>query len=146
MYCSMFLIGCYQQFSNSSGSFDLIRTTRMAAYGLLLLGPSQHVWFNFLSKALPKRDVLSTLKKTFMGQAIYGPANAVVFFSYNAALQGKQISLSTYNWNCHVGCCFSFICTSRIYESVMSLMLDGLCFEDAIFLCSVNQNSPSCHL
>ncbi|XP_065880443.1 protein SYM1-like isoform X4 [Euphorbia lathyris] len=76
-----------QVFSSSSGSFDLIRTSRMAAYGLLLLGPSQHIWFNFMSKALPKRDVLSTLKKTFLGQAFYGPANAIVFFSYNAALQ-----------------------------------------------------------
>ncbi|XP_050212353.1 protein SYM1 [Mercurialis annua] len=76
--------------SSSSGSFDLIRTTRMAAYGLLVLGPSQHIWFNLMSKTFPKRDVLSTLKKTFMGQALYGPANASVFFSYNAALQGES--------------------------------------------------------
>ncbi|XP_021646822.2 uncharacterized protein LOC110639996 isoform X2 [Hevea brasiliensis] len=78
--------------SSGSGSFDLIRTLRMAAYGLLILGPSQHLWFNLMSKTLPKRDVLTTLKKTFMGQAIYGPANAIVFFSYNAALQaiGEQ--------------------------------------------------------
>lgn len=76
--------------SSGSGSLDLIRTLRMAAYGLLILGPSQHLWFNFMSKTLPKRDVLTTLKKTFMGQAIYGPANAIVFFSYNAALQGES--------------------------------------------------------
>ncbi|KAF2309651.1 hypothetical protein GH714_004459 [Hevea brasiliensis] len=76
--------------SSGSGSFDLIRTLRMAAYGLLILGPSQHLWFNLMSKTLPKRDVLTTLKKTFMGQAIYGPANAIVFFSYNAALQGES--------------------------------------------------------
>ncbi|WCJ35531.1 Peroxisomal membrane 22 kDa (Mpv17/PMP22) family protein [Euphorbia peplus] len=79
-----------QAYSNSFGSFDLIRTSRMASYGLLLLGPSQHIWFNFMSKALPKRDVLSTLKKTFLGQSVYGPANAIVFFSYNAALQGEN--------------------------------------------------------
>jgi protein Mpv17 len=73
-----------------SASFDKVRTFRMAAYGLLILGPSQHLWFNFLSKILPERDLLTTLKKIFMGQAIYGPSIATVFFSYNAGLQGKQ--------------------------------------------------------
>lgn len=61
----------------------------MAAYGLLILGPSQHLWFNFVSEVYPKRDLLTTLKKIFMGQAIYGPCITSVFFSYNAALQGK---------------------------------------------------------
>ncbi|KDP41638.1 hypothetical protein JCGZ_16045 [Jatropha curcas] len=79
-----------QMLSQSSGSFDFIRTARMAMYGLLILGPSQHLWFNIISTALPKRDVLTTLKKTFMGQAIYGPVNATIFFSYNAALQGES--------------------------------------------------------
>lgn len=61
----------------------------MATYGLLILGPSQHMWFNFVSKVLPKRDVLTTLKKIFMGQAIFGPCATSCFFSYNAGLQGK---------------------------------------------------------
>ncbi|KAI9381746.1 hypothetical protein POPTR_014G017800v4 [Populus trichocarpa] len=51
----------------------------MAGYGLLFLGPSQHLWFNFMRKVLPKRDVLTTFKKVFMGQAVYGPANATLF-------------------------------------------------------------------
>lgn len=75
--------------STTSGSFDSIRTLRMASYGLLILGPSQHMWFNFVSKVLPKRDVLTTLKKIFMGQALFGPCVASSFFSYNAGLQGK---------------------------------------------------------
>ncbi|XVF36394.1 hypothetical protein REPUB_Repub19eG0054800 [Reevesia pubescens] len=62
----------------------------MAVYGLLLLGPSQHLWFNLLSKALPKRDTLTTFKKMFMGQAVYGLLTTTVFFSYNAALQGES--------------------------------------------------------
>lgn len=74
----------------SPGSFDLIRTTRMAAYGLLILGPSQHLWFNFMSTIAPKRDFLSTFKKIFLGQAVYGPTITSVFFSYNASLQGNQ--------------------------------------------------------
>ncbi|KAG6598343.1 PXMP2/4 family protein 4, partial [Cucurbita argyrosperma subsp. sororia] len=74
----------------SPGSFDLIRTTRMTAYGLLILGPSQHLWFNFMSTISPTRDLLSTFKKMFLGQAVYGPIITSVFFSYNASLQGES--------------------------------------------------------
>ena len=63
----------------------------MAGYGLLILGPSLHFWFNFMSKLFPKRDLLSTLKKMAMGQTIYGPALTVVFFSLNAQLQGLLV-------------------------------------------------------
>ncbi|XP_038885096.1 protein SYM1-like [Benincasa hispida] len=74
----------------SPGSFDLIRTTRMAAYGLLILGPSQHLWFNFMSRISPSRDLLSTFKKIFLGQAVFGPTITSIFFSYNASLQGES--------------------------------------------------------
>ncbi|KAL9684319.1 hypothetical protein QQ045_021755 [Rhodiola kirilowii] len=73
-----------------SGSFDLIRTLRMSSYGLLILGPSQHYWFNFVSRLLPTREVVTTLKKIVMGQAMYGPCINTIFFSYNAALQGEN--------------------------------------------------------
>ncbi|CAN8267776.1 unnamed protein product [Cochlearia groenlandica] len=73
-----------------SGSFDLIRTARMASFGLIFLGPSQHIWFSYLSRILPKRDVLTTLKKIMMGQVLFGPCSNTVFYSYNAALQGEN--------------------------------------------------------
>ncbi|KAI3440386.1 uncharacterized protein J3R85_003728, partial [Psidium guajava] len=72
-----------------SSSLDLIRTLRMTVYGLVILGPSQHMWFNSVSRVLPRRDLVTTLKKIFMGQAIYGPCITTVFFSYNAGLQGE---------------------------------------------------------
>ncbi|KAK7277354.1 hypothetical protein RIF29_18505 [Crotalaria pallida] len=75
---------------HSSASYDLKRASRMAVYGLLILGPSQHMWFNFLSKVLPKRDVSTTLKKILMGQTLFGPVINTVFFSYNGALQGES--------------------------------------------------------
>ncbi|KAA8545788.1 hypothetical protein F0562_020761 [Nyssa sinensis] len=74
----------------SSESYDLVRTLRMAGYGMLILGPSLHFWFNFASKALPKRDLITTFKKIVMGQALYGPTMTVVFFSLNAGLQGEN--------------------------------------------------------
>ncbi|KAJ0262574.1 Peroxisomal membrane 22 kDa [Hirschfeldia incana] len=73
-----------------SGSYDLIRTARMASFGLLFLGPSQHLWFSYLSRILPKRDVLTTVKKIMMGQVLFGPFSNSVFYSYNAALQGEN--------------------------------------------------------
>lgn len=65
----------------------------MAVFGFLILGPSQHLWFNSVSKLLPHRDTLTTLKKIFLGQAILGPYITSVFFSYNAALQGIEMNI-----------------------------------------------------
>ncbi|XP_022149332.1 PXMP2/4 family protein 4-like [Momordica charantia] len=75
---------------SSSEPYDLIRTLRMAGYGMLILGPSLHYWFNFMSKLFPKKDLFSTLKKMAMGQSLYGPSMTVVFFSLNAFLQGEN--------------------------------------------------------
>ncbi|XP_059647872.1 protein SYM1-like [Cornus florida] len=74
----------------SSETYDLVRTSRMAGFGMVILGPSLHFWFNFVSKVLPKRDLVTTMKKIVMGQTMYSPVMAVVFFSVNAALQGEN--------------------------------------------------------
>ncbi|XP_051149736.1 uncharacterized protein LOC127264312 [Andrographis paniculata] len=74
----------------ANDSWDSIRTFRMAGFGLLILGPAQHVWFNFVARLLPKRDVITTFKKLGMGQLLYGPMINGVFFSFNAALQGES--------------------------------------------------------
>ncbi|KAG6652573.1 PXMP2/4 family protein 4-like isoform X2 [Carya illinoinensis] len=76
----------------STETFDFVRTLRMAGYGMLILGPSLHFWFNFMSKLFPKRDLFSTLKKMVMGQALYGPTMTAVFFSVNACFQGENIA------------------------------------------------------
>ncbi|AQK78674.1 PXMP2/4 family protein 4 [Zea mays] len=73
-------------------SLDFLRTMRMASYGFLISGPSLHLWFNFISKLFPKKDVVNTLKKMFIGQAVYGPIINSVFFSYNAGLQGETVA------------------------------------------------------
>ncbi|XP_010547955.1 PREDICTED: protein SYM1-like [Tarenaya hassleriana] len=74
----------------SSESYDLVRTARMAGYGLLILGPTLHHWFNLMSRLFPKRDLITTFKKMAMGQTIYGPTMTAVFFSLNACLQGES--------------------------------------------------------
>lgn len=87
----LYVFSFQKMVSQTSSSLDLIRTLRMSGYGLLILGPSQHLWFNFVAKVLPQRDVISTFKKIIMGQATFGPCINSVFFSFNAALQGTQI-------------------------------------------------------
>uniref|UniRef100_A0A0D6QTJ8 Peroxisomal membrane protein MPV17 n=1 Tax=Araucaria cunninghamii TaxID=56994 RepID=A0A0D6QTJ8_ARACU len=69
---------------------DKQRTLRMTGYGFFLSGPTLHLWFNFMSKILPKTDIISTVKKMVLGQTIYGPVITVVFFSVNAFLQGES--------------------------------------------------------
>ncbi|XP_055835012.1 protein sym-1-like [Solanum dulcamara] len=73
-----------------SDSLDIIRTLRMAGFGLIILGTAQHLWFNFMGRVLPKRDVVSTLKKLLIGNFAYGPLINSAFFSFNAALQGEN--------------------------------------------------------
>ncbi|KAJ8541180.1 hypothetical protein K7X08_001996 [Anisodus acutangulus] len=51
---------------------------------------AQHVWFNFMGRVLPKRDVVSTLKKLLIGQFAYGPLINSAFFPFNAGLQGEN--------------------------------------------------------
>ncbi|XP_008807406.2 protein SYM1-like [Phoenix dactylifera] len=75
-----------------SDSLDLVRTLRMAGYGTLVSGPSLHLWFNFVSRILPKRDVPATFKKIFLGQTTYGPIMTAVFYSVNAGLQGETVA------------------------------------------------------
>lgn len=76
--------------SCSEDGYDVIRTCRMAGFGLIILGPTLHLWFNFVSRVLPKQDLIATFKKMLMGQTIFGPIMTAVFFSVNAALQGES--------------------------------------------------------
>ncbi|CAL9178442.1 unnamed protein product [Musa hybrid cultivar] len=73
----------------SPDNLDLVRTLRMAGYGMIILGPSLHFWYNFVARILPKQDMITTLKKMLLGQTTYGPLMTAAFFSVNAVLQGE---------------------------------------------------------
>ncbi|KAL8165991.1 hypothetical protein V2J09_007490 [Rumex salicifolius] len=51
----------------ADGSFDLFRMLRISAYGLLIMGPSQHYWFTSLSKIMPQKEYNHNLVKKFNG-------------------------------------------------------------------------------
>lgn len=88
-----FFVNCQTITMPPSGSLDLMRTLRMAGYGLFILGFLQHTWFNFLGRVLPKRDIFTTLKKIVVGQLVFGPLTTSIFFTYNATLQGTYFPL-----------------------------------------------------
>ena len=68
--------------------WDPRRTIRMFAVGMFMSGPMLHLWFNFLLRYFPRRDLITTIKKIAMSQLIYGPTFTVSFFSLNAFVQG----------------------------------------------------------
>ncbi|XP_009603125.1 uncharacterized protein [Nicotiana tomentosiformis] len=94
--CTLILIAADLSSQTIAGSlseqYDLIRTLRVAGYGVLILGPSLHFWYNALSAFFPKRDVITTFKKIALGQIVYGPTMNAIFFSMNAAAQGESNS------------------------------------------------------
>jgi len=92
----LLLLRCQMLTLGPEDSLDFLRTMRMASYGFLISGPTLHLWFNFISKLFPKKDVVNTLKKMFLGQAVYGPIINSVFFSYNAGLQGTIAYMPPY--------------------------------------------------
>ncbi|KAE8725640.1 hypothetical protein F3Y22_tig00008289pilonHSYRG00084 [Hibiscus syriacus] len=100
---------------SSAGPYDLVRTSRMAGYGLLILGPSLHFWFNLMLKLFPKRDLITTFKKMAMGQLLFGPFMTVVFFSLNACLQGMFLACHKLNTALHFNSYYvmPFPCMSR---------------------------------
>ena len=71
------------------------QTARMALFGLLLSGPSLHLWFTRLAVLLPGTHLPAVLLKMALGQLLYGPLFVTAFFSGNAALQGALWALNT---------------------------------------------------
>jgi hypothetical protein len=101
----------------------------MAGYGMIILGPTLHYWFNFVSKLFPGRDLFSTLKKMVMGQSIYGPAMTAIFFSLNARLQGMSNFLNFYLFD-HTLLYMVFLCLP------FSVFAPGeVCLSFKLFVC-----------
>jgi hypothetical protein len=110
--------------------WDVGRTMRMFSVGMFMSGPLLHLWFNFLLRYFPKRDVLTTIKKIAMSQFIYGPAFTVTFFSLNAFVQGKtDCVLASLLYNISK---FSFIDSASTSSMVASQAFLGG-FLEAVF-------------
>ena len=69
---------------------DIMRTARMATFGLLWHGPSGHYFYGFLDKVLPGTAMTTVFTKVGIDQAIWNPIFGVVFFSYLGFAEGKK--------------------------------------------------------
>ena len=60
---------------------DIWRTIRLTSAGLLIIGPTFHVWYDmFLSKVFLQRTMKVALKKVVLDQGLFAPAFLVVFY------------------------------------------------------------------
>eukprot|EP00252_Welwitschia_mirabilis_P017430 TRINITY_DN38652_c0_g1_i1.p1 TRINITY_DN38652_c0_g1~~TRINITY_DN38652_c0_g1_i1.p1 ORF type:complete len:227 (+),score=25.48 TRINITY_DN38652_c0_g1_i1:157-837(+) len=68
---------------------DWLRALRMTTYGFFLYGPGSHAWYEFLDKALPKKNLRNILLKVILNQIVLGPCVIAVIFAWNNLWSGN---------------------------------------------------------
>jgi len=53
---------------------------RMATVGLLF-GPLAHIWYRYLDRRIPVRNIYTVLKKVLVDQGVAGPVFLAYFFA-----------------------------------------------------------------
>ena len=84
--------------SSSDGNRHRKNWTRIitaSLVGLLYFGPAAHAWYGMIFKLLPGTNLLSTLQKAALGQAIFGPCFTSIFFA-SSLWQAGNFTLK--NW------------------------------------------------
>ncbi|KAK9838100.1 hypothetical protein WJX81_001413 [Elliptochloris bilobata] len=73
--------------------YNLSRTLRMGAFGLLFAGPLQgHVWFNLLDKSISPRNPTkpwAVVSKMAADQLLMAPLGTACFFAWTKVTEGK---------------------------------------------------------
>lgn len=70
--------------------FDAVRTLRFFGVGLLLAGPTMHVWYSALDRVVKGRGVAMALRKMCADQGLFMPVYLVVFVGVMGALRGDR--------------------------------------------------------
>lgn len=65
---------------------DLVRTVRMASFGLLFYGPLQHRWYGLLASRFPGTSTPNFLSKVALNQLALGPVVLAASFAWNMVL------------------------------------------------------------
>jgi len=73
----------------TSGSWDRVRTLRMAGTGLVM-GPVVHYWYIFLDRIYPGRTLRILFKKIALDQLICSPVYLSLFLLTMGAMERKQ--------------------------------------------------------
>ncbi|CAM9164935.1 unnamed protein product [Heterosigma akashiwo] len=79
-----------QKFINPEDDYDVARTVRMGAFGMLFHGPTGHYFYGFLDGKLPGTATTTVATKVAIDQLIWNPIFGVCFFSFLGAAEGKS--------------------------------------------------------
>jgi len=72
--------------------YDVVRSLRFFGVGLLLAGPTMHVWYSTLDRLLKGRCMSTSLRKMCADQGLFLPIYLVVFVGVMGALRGDRMS------------------------------------------------------
>jgi protein Mpv17 len=75
-------------------SIDWKRTGFMTAYGLVVYGPSTHVWYGWLDKLIPKHTLLPVLAKVGLNAGVWTPYYLSTFTLASGLFNGDRDAAS----------------------------------------------------
>jgi len=75
-----------------AGDYDVVRTLRFFGVGLLLAGPTMHVWYSTLDRVVKGQGIATAVRKMFADQGFFMPVYLVVFVGVMGALRGDRLT------------------------------------------------------
>lgn len=78
-----------QNWGRPGTDLDLVRTARMASFGLLFYGPLQQRWYGLLDRNFAGASTKNFLSKVALNQLALGPVVLAASFAWNLALTGQ---------------------------------------------------------
>ncbi|GJD09307.1 Protein sym-1 [Galdieria sulphuraria] len=79
-----------QKFLSSDGILHLDRLLRMALFGFLIHGPTGHIFYTQLDKAIPGTEAWKVACKVAIDQVLWAPIFALIFFGFLAVLERQS--------------------------------------------------------
>ena len=87
--------------STTGFTLDWVRTLKMASFGIIMIGPTLHLWYKFLDRFVAKKYpvgyVLSNTERTLnaarqmlVDQTLFAPFALFQFLAYMGAIEGKS--------------------------------------------------------
>ena len=103
---SMFLVGAgdaiTQTFVHPQSTYDYVRTAKMASYGLIMIGPTLHLWYKVLDRYVARKypanyvqtkreKTMNAIRQMVVDQTLFAPLALVQFLGYMGLIEGKPI-------------------------------------------------------
>jgi protein Mpv17 len=94
-----FLLGdiLAQTFIEKKDALDLGRMLRFSLFGLLIHGPTGHLFYGKLDKLIPSTDILPVLSKVGIDQVVWNPIFGSIFLSFMTLSEGHGVEDAAQN-------------------------------------------------